>query len=96
MKSPNAFLMRGERAWLNVGLSSLPWQPTTKEARFLPIASQGRGMVELVRMTELAIDWAREKGASRFYFAAMTGIDLGPLAKRFGARPVSPSYVLDL
>jgi len=96
MRAPNVFLMRGERAWLNAEVSPLPWQPTIKVARLLPVASQGRGMIELVKLTEAAIDWAREKGASKFYFAAVTGTDLGPLARRFGAVPVSPSYVLDL
>lgn len=47
-------------------------------------------------MNRRAIDWARERGASKFYWVAITGVDLGPLARAFGGKPVSPSYVLDL
>ena len=95
--TPSVLLLRGSSAWLNGAVSSLPWQPATREARLLPVASNSpRAAWELVKMTGMAIDWAREKGASKFYFAAVTGVDLGPLARRFGAKPVSPSYVLDL
>lgn len=96
MQQPNVLLLRGERSWLGVAVASLPWKPTQWEARFLPIVSSGKAAWELVGMTDRAIVWARRKGAQHLYFSALTGVDLGPLARRFGAVDAAPSYVLDL
>lgn len=98
MKQPSTvLLLRGSLAWLCTNVAAPPWDSKKLEARLLPVASSSpKAAWELAKMTKQAIDWAREQGASKFYFAAMTGVDLGPLARRFGAVPVSPSYVLDL
>lgn len=93
---PDSLLLRGEASWLGVTLARPWWNPMELEARFLPIVSTKGSGFELVKMNRMAIDWARERGAKRFYWVAVTGVDLGPLARRFGAVPVSPSYVLEL
>lgn len=48
------------------------------------------------RMLSQVVDWARSKGATKFRFGADTGVDFAPFARRLGARPDTPAYVVDL
>lgn len=96
LASSDALLLRGNVSWLGVSVGGPWWNPKEREARFLPIVSAGQATFELLKMVKMAMDWARERGAKRFYFVAVTGVDLGPLARRFGGVPVSPSYVVEL
>lgn len=96
LTSPACLFLRGERAAMVAIVKSFPYAPTVKAGYFLPVASLGSSGRELVKMTAMVLDWAKGEGAKDFYFAAVNGVDFGPLAKRFGGVPSSPSYVVSL
>ena len=80
----------GRKSWLCVTITSPDYQPTIKEGAFLPVA--GHAGKELFIMTKIAVQWCFDQGAHKVYFGAVTGRDLGPLARYVGAVPVSPTY----
>jgi hypothetical protein len=96
MNSPNHLLLRGDRAWIVAWVQSAPYRPSFKTGHFLIVASLGNAIKELRTMTAIVIEWSKEMGASRVYWAAINGTDFGPIAEPFGALPVSPSYMLEL
>jgi len=90
----NCLLLRGEKAVMGAAVISYPYAPSIKFGITLPIASMGNSGSELLKMTKQILQWAKDGGATHFDFAAVTGVDLGPLAKRFNGVPISPSYVV--
>ncbi len=96
MRSPNHLLLRGDRSWIVAWVQSAPYRPKFKTGHFLIVASLGKAIVELRSMTAIVVEWAKQKGAARMYWASINGNDFGPLAKPHGAKPVSPSYMLEL
>jgi len=96
MRSENHLLLRGERAWIVAWVQSAPYRPAFKTGHFLIVASLGNAIKELRAMTALVVEWAKSRGAARMYWASINGNDYGPLAKPHGAKPVSPSYMLEL
>ena len=94
MNNKNCLILRGEKAVLGAAIVSMPYAPSIKFGTTLPIASLGNSGLELLKMTKQILEWAKDKGATHFNFAAITGVDLGPLAKRFNGVPISPSYVV--
>jgi hypothetical protein len=94
MGNKDCLLLRGEKVVMGAAIVSMPYAPSIKFAITLPIASLGNSGSELLKMTKQILAWAKDKGATHFNFAAITGVDLGPLAKRFNGVPVSPSYVV--
>lgn len=94
INSPVCHMYRGERSAMAAMLVSMPYAPAQKFATLLPVMSLGNAGAELMIMTRILLDWAKEQGASRFDFSAITGVDLGPLARRFGGVPVSPAYTV--
>ncbi len=96
LQNPTCLFLRGDRAALVAIVKQLPYAPDIRHGYLLPVWSRGKAARELVKMTDMVLRWARERGASEFYFSAVTGCDFGPLARKFGGVPVSPSYVVRL
>ncbi len=96
MDSPSVLFLRGDRAAAVAIIKELPYAPGIRSGYLLPVFSRGNAGAELMRMTDMILKWAHTHGAGAFYFAAVTGVDFGPLARRFGGVPVSPSYVVRL
>lgn len=96
MSNPSCKLLRGDKAAMGAIIVSMPYAPSKKFAALLPVMSLGNSASELMKMTRMLIEWAKNEGASRFDFSAITGVDLGPLAKRFGGVPISPAYTVRL
>ncbi|CAB4135440.1 hypothetical protein UFOVP1078_15 [uncultured Caudovirales phage] len=94
MGNKNCLLLRGEKVVMGAAVISSPYAPNIKFGITLPIASLGNSGSELLKMTKQILQWAKDSGAIHFNFAAITGVDLGPLAKRFNGVPISPSYVV--
>ena len=88
--SPKVLVLCGRKSWLAVTVTAPEYQPKNKEGSFLPIA--GRASKELFAMTDIAVEWCFRQGAGKVYFGAVTGQDLGPLARHVGGVPVSPTY----
>lgn len=96
IQNPAYHVLRGERAWMGAQVHPLPYAPSTKVATTLPIVSPDHAPRELIQMGDILVTWARASGARRFFWTAVTGVDLGPLARRSGAKAMAPHYVLDL
>lgn len=92
IESPYCLLLRGEKAVMGFAVVGIPYLPSFKVAITLPICSLGGGARELFQMTAMGIDWAKSMGAKHCDFAAVTGKDLGALARHFGGKPISPAY----
>jgi hypothetical protein len=96
LASETHLMLRGTHAFMTAIVADIPWAPQRRRGMFGPVASDGSAPHEILNMTQEALAWAKGKGACDFYFGAVTGVDFGPLARRFGGRPVSPYYVVDL
>jgi hypothetical protein len=94
IESGKCLLLRGEKAAMGAMIVQMPYAPTVRFATLLPVMSSGNAGMELMKMTRKLVDWAKLQGAERLDFSALTGVDLGPLAKRFGGVPVSPAYTV--
>ena len=97
--SDDHLVLRGDNAFITVGLMRLPYNRKVIEAYFLPVASLGNGGRQLLVMVGQAIKWARERKATRFIFGAVQsprGTDLKALAECFDAVPACANYVLEL
>lgn len=100
MRDENHLLLRGEHGFMTAIVSGPPWAPKRLRGSFGPVASIGGASIgaalDLVEMTTQCLAWAKGRLATEFFFGTVTGADLGPLARRFGGRPVSPHYIVDL
>lgn len=94
--NPAYLVLRGEKAWMGAQLTAFPYAPSVRIATSLPIVSPDHAPRELLQMSGKLVAWARASGARRFFWTAVTGVDLGPLARRSGAKAMAPHYVLDL
>lgn len=98
MEAPNCLVLRGVESWMAIEMYPRAGSGA-RMARFQMIASIGHGFgagVEMVEMTKRCVAWAKEQGAYAIFWEAVTGVDLGPLARAVGAEPVSPAYQLRL
>lgn len=96
LTSNDHLCIRGERSWLVATVNCAPWNPKVKVGSLLPVSSFGDATEEIRGMLSTATSWAREKGATLFFFSAITGYDFGPLVVPMGAKTISPAYVLEL
>mgnify|MGYP001549724377 CR=1 FL=1 len=96
LKSPGVCALRGEKAFAIAAVQERPWNPARSDAFLLPVVAPDGSGFELYRIMRELVRWARAAGAEEFHFDAITGVDFGPIARRLGASPVSPNYVLKL
>lgn len=92
---PHTLVVRSEHAWMAIE-GYLRAGSGTPMARFQMIASDGDAGIELRALTRICVEWAKRSGAKGVFWQAVTGIDLGPLARSVGAEPISPSYQLKI
>lgn len=98
MEAPNCLVLCSDRAFVAIEAYKRAGSGATM-ARFQMIASVGKDFSagrELTRMTQECVKWAKQCGAAGVFWQAVTGVDLGPLARSAGAQPTSPSYHLRL
>ena len=98
MDSPMCLVLCSERAFMAVEIYRRAGSGASM-ARFQMVASTGRDFAsgaELSDMTRKCVEWAKGCGATGVFWQAVTGVDLGPLARSVGAQPISPSYHLRL
>ena len=72
--------------------------PTHKQCYLTIIASipQKSLTMEPFRICEAMVGWARDQGATKFWFSDITGNDLAPFVCYLGAREAGRNYVVDL
>jgi hypothetical protein len=93
LEHSRALVVRSDHAWMAIE-GYLRAGSGAPMARFQMVASEGESGLELRALTRLCVEWAKRSGAKGIFWEAVTGIDLGPLARSVGAEPVSPSYHL--
>ena len=91
--SPAYLVLRGRKAWMAATVSGLPYAPKYLVGRIVAVA--GKASKELFAMADIVAAWFRRMGAKAIYLGTITGVDLGPIARRLGAKPNSPSYVVE-
>ena len=98
MDSPRCLVLCSERAFVAIEGYRRAGSGAAM-ARFQMVASIGKDFAagaELANMTRRCVEWAKQCGAADVFWEAVTGVDLGPLARSVGAKPISPAYHLRL
>ena len=98
MDHPEIGFFRGKHSAGACHLGKRYMAPTHWQAYLTVIASipSKTLSMEPFRICEAMVDWAIDKGATKFWFSDITGHDLGPLARHLGARDAGRNYVVDL
>lgn len=87
--------LRSDKAIWITALTRYPFNPALRYAMTFAIVSVGENPFTLVKMARQSVEWAKAQGAVDYIFETMTGVDLGPIARRLGAKPASPAYKLE-
>lgn len=73
------------------------WAPGDLQGHMVILASRsGSSGMQGCALVRAMASWAKSRGAKVFRFGSETGIDLGPIARRLGARQNAPNYTMDL
>jgi len=95
---PTMVFMRGKHSFGCCNLARRYMAPNRLQAYLTVLASYPVNHLSLepLRIGEALCDWARSKGASKFWFSDVTGNDLAPLVTRLNGRFAGRNYVVDL
>lgn len=97
MKAPLVFLpVRLDDAFLIAALNIIPWVPGELEANVVMVAADEGCMYQALELLRFSIEWAKKRRATEWRLTSETEVELGPLAKRLGAKELSPRYCLRL
>ena len=96
---PNLAFFRGERSAGSAMMQVKFHAPGRKQCYLIHLcakkATNGSGWEPLAVLDALAA-WGKAQGATKFWFADITGIDLNAFCKRRGGYEAGHTYVLDL
>lgn len=98
LTDPTMAFFRGERSFGICHIAQRYMAPDRWQAYLTIIASipSKNLSMEPYRICEAMAVWAKEKGATKFWFSDITGYDLEPMVRHLGARFAGKNYVLDL
>ena len=100
LKNPLRFLpIRTDGAFLVAMLSCSPWTPALFEAEVILICADDGRMWDALHLLRYSIEWARQRKCSVWRIGVgwdFPAGELGPLAKRVGAKEIKPMYMVDL
>ena len=97
LKSPLVFhAIRTDNAFAVTLLSCVPWIPTEFEANVILLCCDDEAMWEGLKCLRSSIEWARSRKCTFWKMAGDTDYDLTKLARRLGAKDISPRTVLRL
>lgn len=100
LKEPTMLFIRGERSFGVAHLAKRFNSPTRVQAYLTLLYSEPGFMrslsLEPFQLIKRMIEWGKEKGATKFWMSDISGVDLGPFAKRLGGRLAGHTYVVDL
>jgi hypothetical protein len=98
MNSDIMAFFRGEHSGGCCHLSKHYMNPTKYQCFLTVLASKPSKSLSMepFRICEAMVEWAREKGATKFWFSDITGHDLAPMVRHLGARVAGQTYVVDL
>ena len=98
IKIPEMVFLRGERAF-GVAHTARRFNAPKRLQAYLTLLYAEPAHTQLLepyRIVEGLVDWARERGATKFWLSDISGVDLGAFAKRLGGRLAGHTYVIDL
>ena len=87
---------RTDNAFCITMLSIVPWLPLECEANVLFICADDDAYWEGLRLLRSSIAWAKVRKATRWRIVSETDYDLGPLARRVGAKELTSRFSLEL
>ncbi len=98
MNDPHVCMVRGRNT---VGICHVTRRflaPSRWQAYLILLVSfpQKSLSMEPYRVSEALVDWAKAKGATKFWLSDISGYDLGVFATRMGGRTAGHTYVIDL
>ena len=97
LRAPLVFLpVRLESAFLIAALNIIPWVPGELEANVVLVVADDGAMWQALDLLRFSIDWAKKRRATEWRLTSETEVELGPFAKRLGAKELSPRYCLRL
>lgn len=99
LNDANLGFFRGERSAGSALLQAKFHAPSRRQCYLLHIAAKraGNGLAwEPLAIIDALAAWAKQQGATKFWFGDITGIDMGAFAKRRGGYQAGHTYVLDL
>lgn len=96
MLEPSSVVLRSDNGAAVVSITRAFWNEKPRAYLVFIVSRPTRGMIgDGMRLARAADAWRRGRGAVAMHFGEDTGINMGVLAKRLGARVDRPSYVLD-
>ena len=97
LKGPLLFQpIRTNNAFCITMLSVLPWLPAEWEANVVFLCADDHAHWEAIHLLRASIEWGKKRRATRWRMVSETDYDLAPLAKRVGAKELTPRFSLDL
>jgi len=70
--------------------------PGRKDVHLIYLASDSPRGFQAYRLLKAMVQWSKMVGAQAVHFGSSTDVDLGPFAKRLGAKQEAPSFCLDI
>lgn len=97
LRAPLVFLaVRLDGAFLIAALNMIPWAPGELEGNVVLVVADEGCMWQALELLRFSIAWAKMRRATEWRLTSETEVELGPLAKRLGAKELSPRYCLRL
>ncbi len=102
LANPQMVFYRGKRSFGACHLANRFNAPSRKQAYLtllysIPVeAASLAASREPLRIAEKLVSWAKEQGATKFWFSDMTQTDLGRFAAVLGGKLAGHTYVIDL
>lgn len=99
LKNPMKFFpVRSDHAFLIATLGCSPWTPTIFEAEVLLVCAEDGKMWHALHLMRASVEWAWQRKCAIWRIGVgwdFQGGELGPLARRCGAKEIKPMYMID-
>ena len=93
--SPTVIGVKSENAFGFANAASVVWNPSEVHGSQLFLAVRNKAVWEAVKIVRTMAEWCIEvMGAEDYHFGEMTGMRMDIIAKRVGAVPNSPTFVV--
>lgn len=96
IQNPQALVSRTDDAFVIAIYTTPAWHPAEPECHVHFLCAAEGCHWQAMKLLRETVAWARGHGCVRWWFSSETQYEIGPLAKRLGARPRVMRYCLDL
>jgi hypothetical protein len=87
---------RTQNAFTISMLNIVPWLPNDIECNVVAMCADDGAMWEVARLLRASVAWAKKRRANTWRVVSETDFDVGPLARRMGAKEQQPRYIMRL